>query len=925
MNRRTIFKQGQRVALAACSLLMGAGTLQSCKDDVLTGQPEWLGNSIYERLQEEGNYTTMLKLIDDLDQHEVLGHTGSKTLFVADDQAFQEWFATNNWGVRNYEQMTIAQKRLLLNNSMINNAYLIELMSNAKAQGDAGTPESGRTMRRETATTVYDSVYIMPVEAMPNTRGWSKLRQRGKATPILRDATSAPMIHFLPAFMQYHKISDADLAVLTNHKATSTAEAWVNGQQVVERDITCKNGYIHKVGGVIESSPSMAQIVHEHPVMSLWAHLMDRYSAPYYDANATREYNRIYNKDDSVYVLRYYSGNSAVGSLEKDPDDNTVEAQLKFDPGWNQYIDGSNTADLHSDAGVMIAPSNEALEYWWNHEGRELHDEYKEWDSIPDKTLAPLIDVNMLTNFTEAVPSKFNIVLNDAMEELGIRPEDVDSCFMACNGVVYMTNKVFMPAQYQAVSYPALAHATTMNTIYWAISGGELKNADRIAELNFLPYLLSMDSRYAMVLPTNDAMMTYVDPYSYGNSTVLKDQSGADSVALERFDVIQFTYDRTKSLASRVQAKRVEMTRDADGNMERTATPERNVTSTALVRNMLSSMVDQFIIVVPDTSKTLETYIDEGYNYFKAKGGSMLRVSRGDDGNLVFEGGWQMEHPGSGVHATQVYQKNNGRSYQVESSVPMRAETSVYLTLKGNPEFQEFLNLLENDYCNSGTDGLLSEKLSNRYDAGMRARGNKNLRLLDNYNYTVYIPTNSSIEKLQQDKLLPSPRELDIDGEVDNEVLDSVCVAEGWFNERATETEKENVRTKVIAAVKGIITDFVRYHIQDHSIAIGMAKEQNYKPYTAYESMARNLDTGRFYPIEVDYDTKQMVIRDERGVEHHVVTKPGLYNQNCCEYWFYSDGRQFMASDVMLHQIDTPLLYKDLKPWRQVVSEALAQ
>ena len=918
MNRRTIFKQGQRVAVAACGLLMGAGTLQSCKDDVLTGQPEWLGNSIYERLQEEGNYVTMLNLIDDLDQHEVLGHTGSKTLFVADDQAFQSWFANNKWGVHSYEQMTTAQKRLLLNNSMINNAYLIELMSNSKAQGDAATPESGRTMRRETATTVYDSVYIMPVEAMPNTPGWSKLRQRGKATPILRDATSAPMIHFLPAFMQYHKISDEDLAVLTNHQATSTAEAWVNGQQVVERDITCKNGYIHKVGGVIESSPNMAQIVHEHPVMSLWAHLMDRYSAPYYNASASREYNRIYNRDDSVYVLRYYSGNSAVGSLEKDPDDNTVEAQLKFDPGWNQYIDGSNTADLHSDAGVMIVPSNEALEYWWNHEGRELHDEYKEWDSIPDKTLAPLIDVNLLTNFSEAVPSKFDIVLNDAMEPLGIRPEHVDSCFMGCNGVVYMTNKVFMPAQYRAVSYPALAHAATMSTIYWAISGGELKDANRIAELNFLPYLLSMDSRYAMVLPTNDAMMTYIDPLSYGNSTTLKDQQGADSVALERFDVIQFTYDRTKTLANRVQAKRVEMTRDADGNLEPTATPERSVSSTALIRNMLSSMVDQFIMVVPDTSKTLENYINEGYTYFKTKGGSMMHVTTGADGNLVFEGGWQMEHPGSGVPATQVYLKDNGRSYQVETTMPMRAEMSVYLTLKSNPEFQQFLNLLENDYSD-----LLSAKLSNRYNAGMSARGNKNVRLLDNYNYTVYIPTNSSIEKLQQDNLLPSLRELEIDGDSDNEVLDSICVAEGWFSERDAENEKEAVRTKVINAVKDIITDFVRYHIQDHSIAIGMAKEQNYKPYTAYESMARNLETGRFYPIEVDYDASQMVVRDNRGVDHRVITTQGLFNRNCCEYWFYSDGRLFMASDVMLHQIDSPLLYEDMKPWRQVVREAL--
>ena len=37
---------------AACGLLLGAGMMQSCDKDILTGQPEWLGNSIYERLQE---------------------------------------------------------------------------------------------------------------------------------------------------------------------------------------------------------------------------------------------------------------------------------------------------------------------------------------------------------------------------------------------------------------------------------------------------------------------------------------------------------------------------------------------------------------------------------------------------------------------------------------------------------------------------------------------------------------------------------------------------------------------------------------------------------------------------------------------------------------------------------------------------------
>ena len=164
--------------------------MQSCKDDdlILTGQPEWLGNSIYERLQDEGNYKTMLRLIDDLDQKEVLSHTGSRTLFVASDSAFDAWFKSNTWGVSRYEDLSDAKKKMLLKNSMINNAYLLELMSNGKAQGDAATPEWGRTMRRESSTEIYDSVYVMPLDSMPKVKYWDYLRQRGKAIPLFHDS-----------------------------------------------------------------------------------------------------------------------------------------------------------------------------------------------------------------------------------------------------------------------------------------------------------------------------------------------------------------------------------------------------------------------------------------------------------------------------------------------------------------------------------------------------------------------------------------------------------------------------------------------------------------------------------------------------------------------------------------------------------------
>ena len=244
MEQRQIAKQWRQWFIAACGLLMGASVFQGCKnDDVLTGQPSWLGNSIYERLEEDGNYTTMLKLIDDLGQHEVLSHTGSKTLFAANDSAFNQWFTKNPWGVNRYEQLSMSQKKLLLNNSMINNAYLIELMSNGRPQGDDNSPEEGRTMRRETATSIYDSVQILRPDQMPNTQAWAKFKDNGKSIPILKDATTAPMIHFLPVFMKINKMTTSDLDLLTNHQANDINEAWVNGKKVVERDITCKNGY----------------------------------------------------------------------------------------------------------------------------------------------------------------------------------------------------------------------------------------------------------------------------------------------------------------------------------------------------------------------------------------------------------------------------------------------------------------------------------------------------------------------------------------------------------------------------------------------------------------------------------------------------------------------------------------------------------
>jgi len=865
------------VAVVTCCLLMGSWTVQSCKDEyTLTGQPSWLGNSIYERLQEDGNYTTLLRLVDDLEQTEVLSHSGSKTLFAANDSAFQAWFGNNKWGVKNYSQLSTAQKKMLLNNTMINNPYLIELLSNV-----SGTPPlEGMCMRRETATTIYDSVEIISPDKMPATAVWQRFRDQRKSIPILKDATTPPMIHFLPKFMEYYNINSEDLAVLTNHQATSANEAWVNSRKVLERDITCKNGYIQRIDGVIEPMTNMAEVLRQHPQLSKWSELIDRFSAPYYNATATSEYNRLFNNEDSVYTMRYFSKRSAGGTaLTETPDGEVAAALLTFDPGWNQYM-YSNTMgyDLHYDAGAMIAPTNEALETWWNNEGKDLQMEYGSWENVPNATLAKLLNVNMLPTFTEAVPSKFERVLNDAKESLGIEARYVDSCFMACNGVVYMVNKVFSPAEYASVAYPALAHQSTMNVIYWAID-----------QLNFLPYLLSMDSRYSLLLPTNEALLWYLDPATYG---------GIDRLSgMEAPTALEFYYDASKPSAERVQARRFNTTVDKDGNITKGVRTQATV-DRSVIDDRLKRLMDDLIIVGD---------VEDGHEYYKTKGGSLIHVSHTTDGRIAFSGGWQKEHNEKPlpVETNEIYPKDNGKSYQLNNEVPMGTQKSIYLTLKGNEAFSEFLTLIDNDGAN-----LLGTKLNNEYNAGLTAQGSKNLTLLDNYNYTIYVPTNESIRDLINRGLLPTWD--------DYEAMEN----EGFADEAAVDSAQQ--------IIKNIIVNFIRYHVQDHSVAINMAPElYDEDPETGvktpsyvniFESMKRNYETGRFFGLESDNSNGQLTVKDVMGNVRHVTKQDGLYNNICREYWFNGSGntaRIFMASDAVIHQIDAPLFYEEMTPWRE--------
>ena len=907
-----IAKRNALCVAVLSGLMLGSGLLTSCEKDILEGQPSWLGNSIYERLEEgivvdgeKKSFEYTLRLIDDLDQKEVMSHTGSRTLFAASDEAYEAWFRNNDWNVSKYEDLTETQKKILFNNSVITNAYLLELMSNVSTTTAGEEPKSGRCMRRATASSVYDSVPLMAPEEMPvnplndpSMDAWTRFREENRTIRIMRDNSSAPMIHFLPEFMTSNNITTADLQKISNDNESTIADAWINGKKVISDEQTCKNGYIYVVDGVIESNRNMAEIISQEPEMSLWANLLNRFSLPVAAPYANQaNFQRLYNTTDSVYVLRYYNSEAnnprytTPSGLAVYKNAAAMTGLLKFDPAWNQYIyTNSMGYDLHYDAAAMIVPTDAAMEYWAQNDGKSLMEEYhNNWDSIPYVTVSKLINVNMLKSFVDAVPSKFGSVLDDSKVELGIKPSDIVKSYMGCNGVVYLVDKVFGPSEFRSVVYPALSHeSSTMGVIYNAIESYE-----------FGPFLNSMESYYSMILPKNvsanegpdasegDIFMNYIDPCTYGAHPVL----------------MQFYYDKTnKALA----AHRYYCTINEDGSI--TVGEALRDANTTEIDDRLTDLVDNLIIV---------GNIEDGKTYYKTKAGSFIRVGHEGPSGWRLAGGFQQE-TGVDVPVTDVYNMSttgNGKSYAVEDYVPMTAQNTVYDILKKKSEeagstCKLFCELLAND---ATKDALLSKTLtvgSTNYYCANYATDNTsslNLRLFDHYNYTVYVPTDTTIQRLIDTGILPTWDDWTLAGTGDPE---------------------STVTTPTQDSIAKIIHDFIRYHIQDNAIYIGGEPVSEMK----YETGKQNPVSKRYYSVTVSANASGLTVTDRSGSgtegvgkTYQVIQNNKLYNQTCREYWISgsptSTGARtiYSSSNAVVHEINGALIYdvKQLIPWKQ--------
>ena len=958
---------------ALLMLLVIGGAFQSC-EDVLDEysyddgkMPSWLGESVYAFLRDNNTghtYDYYADIVDKLGETETFKKTGSKTVFVADDAAFERFFNSNNrWGVKKFEDFSESQLKLILKASMLNDAMLLDMLSAKSSKSE----DEGTCLRRTTSLVAVDSIPLVMAEDMPKyNKYWDALRgtQRDEQLLIAKDGTAPMMVHILTDYLKNKGVTESDISFLFNKqgKTYKFGEAYIYDRKIVDSDveltefsddtltIVCQNGYLYRLDDLLIPPSNMAEELralakydpewNPNPKTRVFSRLIDRYCLPVYDAQLSRTYNSVTGKEDSIFSLKYYNksgvnGIAADNAILETKDRPSADDVLLFDPGANQHKYG--TFDVQSDMAALLVPNDNAMmEYFKDGEGALILEEYvysknpafgklesvdkllEALDYVPDNLVAKFVNNLMQQSFVGSVPSKFDMITNDANDAMGIVETDVDECVVANNGVIYILNKVFGPTAYSAVSAPTI------------ILQNMLVMRHVIQQLGYNSYLLAKDAEYTLFTP-DDEFFVYYDPVSrYSMSATGEKQA---TVYELHYDANHPKKKDKPYLYAKTYKYDVE-TYEIDPATE-DYTPETDVIDMSagktdfgqnsnakskfpyFLYNRMTDLLDYLIVI---------DSVRPSKQYYLSKGGGAVRVNAYSN---MIQGGEQIER-GRNIATKFKRNQENGVAYctvpdegvllsekNLYSGVPTPSTKSLKEQLEANKNyFNEFYKLLAGDgvevkkvletlfkenttgeakYSSSDSVQLYSIFYTNEGDNSVM----NGVPFLLPHHYTVYLPSDASIKSLVNNGL-PT-----------------------WSKINA-EAAKNPERAR---AQMRLLNKFIRYHFQDNSLFVDgdleFTDEQG-NPLTSQEFSTQALDGGVYLKVNVTSDNNTIAVVDEVGNTSYVQNEDGNENKawnimsRDFEFDVVKEGGKSVptairtSSFAVSHLVDNALCFKSL-------------
>lgn len=972
MLRHRLSKFGKASLLALCALLVG-GMLNSCQDQFDEysyddgDQPAWLGESVYSFLRENNSghtYNCYADIVDRLGQTEIFNKTGSKTIFVADDEAFERFFANNRWGVKSVDEMTEAQLKILLKGSMLDDAMLLDMLS----ASNADVLSEGTCMRRVSSLASVDTIPLVLKKDMPKfNKYWDALYAQGNldddSLRIAMDGSNPMLVYFLPDFLKKNAIKEDDISFLfykngEQAKTYETGDAFIFDKKILPSDvetgdfsddemtITCKNGYVYRLDDVLIPPLNMAAEIRAREDLSVFSRLLDRYCLPVYDKTLSDEFTSVTGKTDSVFRLRYYTQDGGGGLDIRDKVlKDTLNMPLAktdvllFDPGNNAYAALGKSAQ--ADMGAILVPNNDAmLEFFTNGQGAlilnfhapevtvtDLESLNEALDLVPDNNVATFLNHHMQTSFVQKVHSRFDKIVDEVNDQVQGVAEAVIESIVANNGVIYVTNKAFSPADYDAVSTPTVIKGNTKGNM----------NIMRqvIEQLGYKSFLLAKNAEYTLFMPDDKAFLYYdpvktVQAREFNNKATLYELH-YDTERSSKKDTYylyakEYKYNLGEDGGYVLTSDKVDYSTNIDigkvakdfGDASLPTFSNKNFNN--IMYNRMSDLIENLIVLGDVTS---------GNKYYLTKGGNAVKVDATDLSNIKIQGGEQIEI-GKYVavkeaffnyingHSLVTIPEEEGEAWDTkQTGIPTPATKTLYRQIKemaktSDAPFYQFLKLAwPDEYYTTASSSVTKHRVEDVLKLVFPDIASNTTALTDStrvyslfhnnrpkvymgvaafggYNYTVYIPSNDAVVDVIN-RGLPTWDDI------------YSCAA----------GENGGTLAQARAAMK-LLNGFFRYHIQDNSIFVDNI------PYKGTYETAYINDNGVYETLDVDMQGGALYVTDKSGNKVKVLAddlsaENKTWNVLCRDVEYNGISGELVAivasSSSVAHHIDNVLAF----------------
>lgn len=458
-----------RTLTRALWLFFGISMLVSCTDNMADyyKEPEWLKGSIYQVLEDRGDYSQFLKGIDLAGFKPMVNGKSILTVMAPTDASLTTYLNENYGAGTTIESLSKEELKKLIGFHLMYYAFDRKKLINFRPnEGDAATDAQNDL----------------------NAGLFYKHRTKSQDSLSLEVDTAGHPVHvyhlerFLPVF-SYRMFQTKQIDPKYNYEYFFPNTSWsddagfnVSNASVDEYSVIADNGYLYLVDKVLKPLETIYKEIASNPQYSDFQKLYDKY-----------EY---YQKDDNL-TLNYGNGMDLYQHYYTSPLPNIASE-------W-PVTDYTRISDLTHTSYSVFAPSNSALstffnDYWKVGGYDSLQDvspnsiQYLLYNSVySDPTFSSVVFPEEITK--GKLTNSYGTVIKFNVDEV-----PVENRKMCVNGSFYGCNVLTPPAMFGSVTGPAFQYKKFSYFLQM------MTTADLVLTL------CSDATNFFMLYPTNDVM-----------------------------------------------------------------------------------------------------------------------------------------------------------------------------------------------------------------------------------------------------------------------------------------------------------------------------------------------------------------------------------------------------------------------------------